>query len=144
MPWLLRLGFRLPNFVYRIGLGWMLGRRFLAVTHRGRRSGRTRTTVLEVIHVDETTDESIVVSAYGSGADWYRNIIANPAIEVRTGRLRYRPALRTLAPEEAAGVVAAFVTRHPVEASFVPWVFAAIGALDQDEVGMEPAAVLRR
>lgn len=44
---LLRWGFALPGWLYRVGLGWTLGKRFLALTHRGRKSGHVYHTVLE-------------------------------------------------------------------------------------------------
>ena len=39
----------------------------------------------EVIRYDPESQESIVVSAWGEKADWYRNIQASPALEIRTG-----------------------------------------------------------
>lgn len=45
---LLRLGFRLPIWLYRLNLGWILGERFLLLTHTGRKSGLVRQTVIEV------------------------------------------------------------------------------------------------
>lgn len=39
---------RAPSMLYRHYLGWMLGRRFVMVTHVGRRSGRQYRTVLEL------------------------------------------------------------------------------------------------
>lgn len=98
---LLRLQHRLPIHVYRLGLGWTLGHRFLLLTHRGRRTGLPRQAMLEVIHYDPRTQESTVLAALGERADWYRNIQAGPAIEVRTGRCRYVPQYRVLTPEEA-------------------------------------------
>ena len=37
----LRLAFRLPIYLYRLDLGWLLGHRFLLLVHRGRESGRS-------------------------------------------------------------------------------------------------------
>jgi hypothetical protein len=39
IPRTLRAAFRLPELLYRSGLGSLLGRRFLRLSHRGRRSG---------------------------------------------------------------------------------------------------------
>jgi hypothetical protein len=38
-----------PVSLYRLHLGWLLGHRFLLLTHTGRRSGLRRQTVLEVM-----------------------------------------------------------------------------------------------
>lgn len=65
-----RLLFRLPVYLYRFGLGWVLGHQFLLLTHAGRRTGRVRETVLKVPHYDPVSRESIVASAWGKQTDW--------------------------------------------------------------------------
>ena len=139
----IRLLFRLPVVLYRARLGALLGQRFLAVTHIGRKSGAKRVTVLEVIHLRPQDGESIVVSAFGTRSDWYRNLAENPAIEIRTGRRRFKPTHRVLPPDEARQVAEAFVRDHPREAALLPRAFAAIGALDRIEDGNDPVAILR-
>lgn len=115
---LVRLLFRLPIFIYRCHLGWLLGHRFLLLTHRGRKSGVTYATMLEVLHYDPATRESVVLSGRGMRADWYRNIASHPALAVRTGRLCYAPAHRVLSREEAA-VAACFTREHPWAARLI-------------------------
>jgi deazaflavin-dependent oxidoreductase (nitroreductase family) len=110
---LLVLLFRAPIGLYGLGLGWLLGHRFLLLTHRGRVSGRVYQTVIEVVRYDSRTRESVVVSGWGTQADWYRNIRASPPIEVQTARERYQPTCRELAPEENYPIVADYVRRMP-------------------------------
>jgi deazaflavin-dependent oxidoreductase (nitroreductase family) len=110
----LRLVFRLPIYLYRLNLGWLLGYRALLLIHQGRKSGLLRETVLEVIRYDPATKESVVLSGWGEKADWYRNIEATPALEVRTGGERYVPEQRFLAPEENHAVLADYRQRHPL------------------------------
>jgi deazaflavin-dependent oxidoreductase (nitroreductase family) len=110
----LRLAFRLPIYLYRLDLGWMLGHRFLLFVHLGRKSGLLRETVLKVILDDPATRESVVLSAWGEKADWYRNIEAVPALEVRTGGQRYVPEQRLLAPEVNHAVISDYGQRHPL------------------------------
>jgi deazaflavin-dependent oxidoreductase (nitroreductase family) len=124
--------FKVPGWLYRKRLGWILGKRFLSVTHRGRKTGLSRQTVLEVIIYDPSTQESIVASAYGTSADWYRNLMAGPALEVRTGRHRYRPEQRFLDDQEAREMAARFCRLHPFEARLAPRVLPAIGAVSVD------------
>jgi hypothetical protein len=69
---IVRLALWLPAYLYSANLGWLLGHRFLLLTHRGRRSRRARRTVLEVLHYDPVTRESLVVSAWGEDSDRYR------------------------------------------------------------------------
>lgn len=113
----LRILFRLPIYLYRLDLGWVLGYRFLMVTHQGRKSGLLRQTVLEVVHYDSATSQSIVVAALGEQADWYRNVQAAAALEVQTGRLRYVPDHHFLTPDATYDVWTRFERKHPREAS---------------------------
>lgn len=113
---LLRTLFRLPIYLYRLDLGWLLGHRFLMLTHRGRRTGLLRQAVLEVLHYDPDSQESIVIAALGERADWYRNIQASPPLEVQTGHLRYVPQYRFLTPSEASAVWMRFEQDHSPEA----------------------------
>jgi deazaflavin-dependent oxidoreductase (nitroreductase family) len=110
----LRLAFRLPVYLYRLNLGWLLGHRFLLLVHRGRRSGLLHETVLEVLLHDPATSESVVLSAWAEKADWYRNIEANPGLEVRSGGQRYVPEQRFLAEEENHAVISDYGRRHPL------------------------------
>ncbi|MDI3340155.1 MAG: nitroreductase family deazaflavin-dependent oxidoreductase [Sphaerobacter sp.] len=103
---LVRRLLRLPIPLDERWLGGLLGHRFLLPTHRGRASGHLHQTVLEGLRYDPATRECIVVSAWGPRADWYRNLQAGPAVEVRTGRLRYAPTHRVLDRDEAAAVLA--------------------------------------
>lgn len=115
-----RLLLRLPIFLYRRHLGWLLGHRFLLLTHRGRKSGIIRRTVLEVVRFDQATRESIVVSAWGTRADWYRNIQAAPALKIQTGTECYIPIQRVLTPAEAYEWLSVFEREHPIEARILP------------------------
>jgi deazaflavin-dependent oxidoreductase (nitroreductase family) len=99
-----RLMFRFPVLLYRVGLGRLLGRQFLLLTHAGRRTGRVHDTVLKVLHYDPRTGESVVASAWGEAADWYRNLQARPALAVTAGRDRFVPEQRLLPPDEAFAV----------------------------------------
>jgi deazaflavin-dependent oxidoreductase (nitroreductase family) len=50
--------------------------------HIGRRTGRRRRTVLEVMEYRQEGPEMVVMSAFGPKADWLRNIEATPGPEV--------------------------------------------------------------
>lgn len=102
--------FRAPVRLYDKGFGWLLGRRFLCLTHLGRRSGRMYRTVLEVVGVDG--DEYVVVAGLGAGADWFRNIQARPPVEVVVGRCRFPAGHRVLGEEEAIAVIASYEHRN--------------------------------
>lgn len=102
---------RAPARLYDWNAGWLLGRRFLRLTHIGRRSGRPYRTMLEVIGTGSAPGEVIVIAGLGRSADWYRNVQAQPAAEVAIVRHRFRPAHRVLELSEAAQVLADY-ERH--------------------------------
>ena len=97
---------RAPARLYDWNLGWLLGHRFLRLTHVGRRSGRSYQTMLEVIGTRTTSDEVVVIAALGHSANWYQNVRARSAAEVAIGRRRFRPGHRVLPAAEAAAVLA--------------------------------------
>jgi deazaflavin-dependent oxidoreductase (nitroreductase family) len=78
-----RLVFRMPIYVYRVGLGWLFGRRLMLLNHVGRVSGKQRQTILEVATHDPTDGSYIVASAWGPNAAWYRNILHTPDVSIR-------------------------------------------------------------
>jgi deazaflavin-dependent oxidoreductase (nitroreductase family) len=104
--------FKLPVFLYRLHLGWLLGKHFMQITHVGRHSGKVRRSVLAVLRFDEKTKEIFAVSAW-KGSDWYYNIQSSPALQVETGFIRYVPAQRTLSPEEITTTFVEYRKRHP-------------------------------
>lgn len=123
--WLMRI----PIVLYRARLGFLLGGRFLLLEHRGRVSGRRRRVVLEVIG-RPFRGSYLVVSGFGTRAQWYRNIRATPAVRVTTGIRGPRPARASfLAGEEATAALRAYADAHPrAWASFGPILDTTLGA----------------
>ena len=109
----LRLLFRAPTVLYRVGLGWLLGHRLVLLTHRGRQTGRIRRTVVEVVRYDRATKACVVASAWGLQSDWCRNIKKTPALLVEIGHDRYVPAQRFLTREETVAELRDYQRRHP-------------------------------
>jgi deazaflavin-dependent oxidoreductase (nitroreductase family) len=114
-----RAFFRAPLRLYDWNLGWLLGHRFLRLTHQGRRSGRQYRTVLEVVGHDRTTGEYFVVAGFGKGSDWYRNIQAHPASEIVVAREHFVPEQRILTVDEAETRLAAYERRNRLAAPIV-------------------------
>jgi deazaflavin-dependent oxidoreductase (nitroreductase family) len=115
--------FRLPVPLYRAGWGWLLGHVFLVVTHAGRRTGQPHDTAAMVLTEDQATGEAVICSVWGPGADWVRNLRANPPLLVRIGRQSYVPQHRFLTDEEACAVGVSFRRRHPVRLRMVELAF---------------------
>lgn len=108
---LLRLAFRLPVHLYRARLGFLLGRRFLMIEHRGRKSGRIRRTVLEV--VARHPDALYVVAAWGGQAQWLKNVTADPRVRVHIGFERFETVARILDEEAGQRLLDEYASKHP-------------------------------
>ena len=104
---------RLPVHLFRWRLGFLLGGRFILITHRGRTSGRTYQTPVEVVEHDRAAGEYIVCSGTGPRADWYQNLTAEPALTIQIGNHRWTPHQRFLETDEAARRFAGYETEHP-------------------------------
>ena len=74
--------------------------------------------MLEVILYNPATGESIVLSAWGKKADWYRNMEATPALEARSASECCVPEQRLLVPKENHAVLADYRRRHPLAFRF--------------------------
>ena len=71
---------RIIQSLYRLGFGPIIGRFILLLTTTGRKSGLPRVTPLQYEEVDGAI---YVGSARGTKADWFRNILANPCVQVQ-------------------------------------------------------------
>jgi len=110
---LLRFFARLPIQLYKAKLGWLLGDRFLMLTHIGRKSGLPRYTVVEVVRHDHATGTYLIVSGFGDKSDWYRNICATPQVTVHVGRRHFAAIAERLEADEATTEFKDYARRHP-------------------------------
>jgi deazaflavin-dependent oxidoreductase (nitroreductase family) len=86
---ILRQGFKYFNrfmlMMWRLGLGpwvnfWPRGTgRIMVLTHTGRKSGNRYKTPVNYAFVN---GELYCMAGFGGGCDWYRNVVADPAVEV--------------------------------------------------------------
>jgi deazaflavin-dependent oxidoreductase (nitroreductase family) len=129
---LLKWVLRAPVALYSIDAGWLLGHRFLLLAHRGRRTGRVYRTVLEVVAWDAETHEAVVMSGFGQGAQWYRNILASNPLEVRIGRRRFAPEARRLDVDEAARVLAVYERNNRIAARVIRAVLSKLAGFRYD------------
>ena len=110
---LLRFLARLPIGLYRARLGWLLGNRFLMLTHIGRKSGLPRQVVVEVVRYDITTDTYFIVSGFGEQADWFRNIVKTPDVTVHVSTRRLACTAVRVSQQEAASEFKDYARRYP-------------------------------
>jgi deazaflavin-dependent oxidoreductase (nitroreductase family) len=110
----LRAGLRVPLWFYRLHLGWLLGDRFILLTHIGRVSGRPHQTVVEVVRHDKATGVCVVASGWGARSDWYRNIQKTPRVTVTLGNRTWAAKAVDLSVSEAESSLRDFARRHPI------------------------------
>jgi len=110
----LRFGLRLPIWLYRARLGWLLGDRFLMLTHTGRKSGLPRQVVIEVVQHDKQTDTYYVVSGWGEKSDWYQNIRKTPSVTIHTGGRTFHSKAEFIPVEKAIDILKAYARDHPI------------------------------
>jgi deazaflavin-dependent oxidoreductase (nitroreductase family) len=108
-----RILYRLPITLYRLNLGWLLGDRFLLLTHTGRVSELPRHAVVEIIRHDREADIYYVVSVWGEKSDWYRNVRKTPEVIIQVGRRRVRAVAELLPQEESESEILSYARRHP-------------------------------
>jgi deazaflavin-dependent oxidoreductase (nitroreductase family) len=110
---LARLALRFPIWLYRMGLGGLLGTRFIMLTHTGRKSGKLRHTVLEVVRYEKAGDKFTVAVGFGPESDWYQNIRKNQHVMVQCGTKHWEMVAKFLSPEQAGEALLDYNQRHP-------------------------------
>jgi deazaflavin-dependent oxidoreductase (nitroreductase family) len=107
--WLMRA----PIWIYKARAGALLTSRLLMLEDIGRKSGARRYVVLEVVD-HPAPDTFVVPSGFGTKAQWFRNIQANPSVRVYTGSHAPAPATaRVLDHDEADRVLAEYRSKRP-------------------------------
>lgn len=105
--WLLRF----PIYLYRLKLGFLLGHRFVMITHVGRKSGKRRKSVLEVVWIDQRL--VYVAAAWGKSSDWYQNIRKTPEVTIHLTSRVYPGLARSVDEVLAHDVLIEYAVRHP-------------------------------
>lgn len=108
-----RAAYRFPIWLYRLGLGWIFGKRFLLLTHTGRSSGLPRQVVLEIVRYDNRDGSCIVASGWGEKSDWFQNVQKTPRVELQVGSRRIAAIAERLPAEVAEHELLAYARKHP-------------------------------
>jgi deazaflavin-dependent oxidoreductase (nitroreductase family) len=100
-----------PRLLYTVGLGPLIGNLVLLLTTTGRKTGKPRVTPLQY----ELIDGKIYLgSALGQKADWLRNLLANPQVEVRLKGQRFRGTAEIISDAKPiADYLEVRLRRHP-------------------------------
>ena len=110
----LRLVMRFPILLYRLRLGWLLGKRFILIEHRGRKSGMTRRAVIEVVDHDPQEGVYVVAAAWGAQSDWFQNILVEPNVFVTVSAQRFPATARRLSEEDSERHLRSYSVRNPL------------------------------
>ena len=102
---------KLPRLWYALGLGPVIGWLVLLLTTTGGKTGLLRVTPLQY---EEQDGVIYVASARGQQADWFRNILANPRVEIRVKARRFYGLAEPVAdPTRIADFLELRLKRHP-------------------------------
>ena len=103
--------FKWPIQLWRLGLGPLIGRYLMLITHTGRKSGQPRRTLVEY---HEWQGRKYAPCAFGPRAQWYKNIAADPRVTIQTAAgAAPMLARRVTDPAELTGAVRHIQQRNP-------------------------------
>ena len=112
----LKFFFKVPVWVHKIGLGgWerLVGAQWMLITTKGRKTGKPREAMVDVMDYDKVTDTYYIEAAYGARADWYRNMLSNPIFEAQVGRRKFKASAGALSTEGAGEMLVQFYRNKP-------------------------------
>jgi len=112
----LKFFLKIPLFMHKIGFGgWerLMGAEWMLLATTGRKTGKRRETMVDVMDYDKTTDTYYIEAAYGSHADWYKNIKSHPDFEAQVGRRKFKARASELDPKDTGEMLVQFYRRKP-------------------------------
>jgi len=130
----MRILFRFPILIYRLHLGWLLGKRFLLLEHRGRKSGKLKYAVIEVVDRDPDGRSYVVAAAWGAQSDWFKNILITPRVYVTVSTTRFPAASEKITPHEAERYLHTYSVRNPFAFKQIGSLLIGQGAHTTDEI----------
>ncbi len=113
---LLKFFFKIPLFMHKIGLGgWekIIGSEWMLISTIGRKTGKRREAMVDVMDYDQAADTYYIEAAYGSRADWLKNIKVNPVFDAKVGRRRFKAQARELNAADTGEMLVRFFRRKP-------------------------------
>lgn len=111
---------RVPTWIFKLHLGRVFGSRFAMVTHRGRKSGAHHTVVIETAEGSVQSGRLVYIVAYGTRAQWYKNLKASPAVSIEIGGKTYHaPRHEFLDKEATEHAIASYWAKYPKLAGYL-------------------------
>jgi deazaflavin-dependent oxidoreductase (nitroreductase family) len=130
---LLKFFFKFPLLLHKMGLGgWerLIGTEWMRITTTGRKTGKRRESLVDVMDYDKATDTYYIEAAYGARADWFKNIKANPVFEAQVGRRKFKAQAQELNAADTGEMLVRFFRRKP---AYTRSVMAMVGMKFKDE-----------
>lgn len=130
---------RVMVLMFRLGLGAYIGNRWtgyiMVITTTGRKSGLRRHTPVDFLQGD---GEVYCNLGFGTNSDWYRNVQANPQVEVWLGSKAWLGRAEIVPTEEARPLYRKLLER----AGFADRAFTKVNlsALGDEDLGRLPGA----
>jgi len=113
---LLKFFFKVPVWLHKMGFGgWerLVGAQWMLITTTGRKTGKRRDAMVDVMDHDKATDTYYIEAAYGARADWYKNMQSNPIFEAQVGRRKFKARAGALSTEGAGDMLVQFYRNKP-------------------------------
>ncbi|MDP1713530.1 MAG: nitroreductase family deazaflavin-dependent oxidoreductase [Anaerolineales bacterium] len=133
---LLKFFFKVPVWLHKMGFGgWerMVGAQWMLITTTGRKTGKGRDAMVDVMDYDKATDTYYIEAAYGARADWYKNMQSNPIFEAQVGRRKFKARAGAISNEGAGEMLVQFYRRKPAYTRSV-MTMAGMKFKDEDEL----------
>ena len=105
--------FRMPIYLYKVRLSWLLGGRFMLLHHVGRNSGLPREAVVEVVRHDPATGDYYICAGFGESSQWYQNLKALPDVSIQVGTKEMQVRAERITADEGAAEMLDYAGRHP-------------------------------
>lgn len=118
----LKIFFKIPVLLARLGFaGWeaLFGLEWMLLITTGRKSGKKRYTMVDVLLYERETDTYLIEVGFGKSSDWYQNIQAQPVFEAQVRQRRFRAQAEELPTSQTGEVMVNFVRRRPAYAKSV-------------------------
>jgi deazaflavin-dependent oxidoreductase (nitroreductase family) len=130
----LKLFYKAPVFLHKLGFVWWIekftGATWMLITTTGRKTGKPRQVMVDVLNYDHDLDTYYIEAAYGGRADWVRNIRANPVFQVQVGKRKFAARATELPPDQNGDLLVAMYRRAP---GYTRTVFAVVGVKVNNE-----------
>ncbi|MBM3145922.1 MAG: nitroreductase family deazaflavin-dependent oxidoreductase [Chloroflexi bacterium] len=108
----MRWVFKIPVIFHRLGLWFLVGKRFLILETTGRKTGKTRFTALEYEYLPQQGAYR-VMSGWGGKTDWYQNARANPRLRIHIGKESTQAIAEPVPREQVAEALMKVVRLNP-------------------------------